>query len=476
VAVLPFVNTGGVAADDHFSDGLTDELAHALGRLSGLRVAGRTSSYAFKGKSVGAREIGRALGVDALVGGTVRRAGGRLRVTAQLVNTADGAVVWDSVYESRSRDVFAVQDEVTRAVVAAMTPALGDRSAASVPSATPGGRGTTDAEAYELYLKGRYYYLERGAANVARSIAYFRQAAARDPSFARAHAGLAIAYEVLSVYVADPTDSATALVAASAERAVALDSMLADAQLALAYAFKRQLRLRDAEARYRAALALEPSNVSAHQALGLMLLSLGRTDDALVEAGRAAQFDPLAKSASTAYTLALVFARRYPEAVAASQRTLLLDPTFSLAFWIRGVAQTFAGQPDSAVLTLERGMQVHPETPGNYSALVLAYAAAGRWADAERVRTQLRRPGGDPSGGAVAAFAELVFGDREPLVRLLSTAAGQRRWIDAEGALGCHPLLDPLWSDARFRAAMRRSSVEECKSARPWPFSLRTRS
>ncbi|HEX5386736.1 MAG TPA: serine/threonine-protein kinase, partial [Gemmatimonadales bacterium] len=126
VAVLPFVNTGGASADDYFSDGLTDELAHALAHLPGMQVAGRTSSYSFKGKSATAREIGRALGVDALVNGTVRRAGDRLRVTTQLVSTANGTVLWDSIYESPSRDVFAVQDEFTRAIVAALAPSLGD--------------------------------------------------------------------------------------------------------------------------------------------------------------------------------------------------------------------------------------------------------------------------------------------------------------------------------------------------------------
>ena len=476
VAVLPFLNTGGTASDDYFSDGMTDELAHALARVPGLRLAGRTSSYAFKGKAVAAQEIGRVLDVGALVVGTVRRAGDRLRVTAQLVSTADGKVLWDSVYESRSGDVFAVQDEVTRAVVAALTPALGGRRAEGATSAAPGGRGTADAEAYELYLRGRYYFLERGAANVARSFAHYRQAVARDPAFARAHAGLAIAYGVLPVYVADPADSATALVAASVARALALDSTLTDAQLALANALMREQRFREAEARFRRVLAVEPSNVSARQALGLLLLTVGRTDASLVELRHATQLDPLAKSVGTAYTLALVSARRFLEAEAAARRTFALDATFSLAFNVLGLAQTFGGDPDSAVRTLERGVQVHPETAANYAGLVLAYGAAGRWADAERVRAQLHRPGGDPSGGAMAALAELVFGDREPLVRLLSTATGRRRWMDVQGALGCHPLLDPLWGDTRFRAEMRRLSVQACPLARPWPLPTRPRS
>ena len=471
VAVLPFVNTGGTAADDYFSDGLTDELAHALARLPGLRLAGRSSSYTYKGKAAAAQEVGRALNVGALLGGTVRRSGDRLRVSAQLVSTADGKVLWASVFESRSGDVFSVQDELTRAIVAAVAPAISDGAAGT--SGAIAGRGTTDAEAYDLYLKGRYHWLERGPANVRLAIVYFRRAVARDPAFARAHAGLALAYGVLPVYVPDPTDSATALLEASARRAVALDTTLADAQIALGLALELRRRYGDAEARYRTALALEPSNVTAHHWLGWMLLSIGRTEEAVTELRRATVLDPLAKSAGAAAAAALIFARRFPEAEAASRRVLALDATFPLAIRSLGLAQAFGGQPDSAVRTLERGMLLHPDSPGQHSALLFAYAAAGRWADAERARTRLRRPGGDLSGGAEAAFAELVFGNREPLVRLLMTGSGQHSWSDALIGFGCNPLIDPLWADARFRAAMRGLTVEPCPLARPWPVPRR---
>ncbi|MEJ7809450.1 MAG: hypothetical protein WKG32_03450, partial [Gemmatimonadaceae bacterium] len=434
-----------------------------------------TSSYAFKGKAVAAQEIGRVLDVDALVGGTVRRAGERLRVTTQLVSTADGKVLWDSVYESRSSDVFAVQDEFTRAIAAALAPALGGRDASTPAGALPpdAARGTTDQEAYDLYLRGRYYWLNRNTASITRAVAYFRQAVARDPAFARAHAGLAMAYAILPAYLPDPTDSTTALLEASAHRALALDSKLADAQIALALALERRLKFRDAEARYRAALALEPTSVIGHHALGFLLLGVGRTDEALVELRQAAQLDPLAKSAGSAFAFALTVARRFPEAQAAARRTLTLDSTFSLGIGALGLAQAFGGQPDSAVRTLERGMRFHPDAPGQQLTLLFAHAAAGRWADAERIRAQLRRPGGDLAGGVDAAFAELVFGDREPLVRLLTTRVGQRRWSDTQGVFGCNPLLDPLWADTRFRAAMRRLTVEACPLARPWPLPPR---
>lgn len=473
VAVLPFVNTGGNPADDYFSDGMTDELAHALARLPGLSIAGRTSTYAFKGKSVSAQQIGRELEVRALVEGTVRRAGDRLRVTTQLVGTSDGKVLWDSVYESRSDDVFGVQDQFTSAVATTLASMLGTRRADTPVSDV--GRGTTDLEAYQLYLKGRYYWLARGAENVLRSIDYYQQAIARDPRFARAHAGLALSYNVLPVYVPDPNDSVPALLAASAAAAVALDSTLADAQIAAALAQEHggELRFRDAMTHYRRAIAIEPANVYAHHSFGLFLLGLGHNEESVRELARATQLDPLAKSAGTALAMALAFTRRGPEAIAESRRVLAIDSTFALAFQTLGLAQLINGQPDSAVRSLERARQLSPEMPVRDGWLLLAYVAAGRRGDAEHLRAQLHAPRGDRTGGVDVAFADYLFGEREPLLRLLTTGAGQRRWHE-QYLFGCSPLLDTLWSDARFLAAMRQLGVEPCRLTRTWPLPGRT--
>jgi serine/threonine-protein kinase len=484
VAVLPFANTSGDRQDDFFSDGLTDELAHALGTLPGLRLAGRTASYAFKGKAVAAQEVGRVLGVDAFVSATVRRSGGRLRVNPQLVSAADGKVLWDSVYESRSGDVFAVQDSLTRAVAAALAPALGTRRVGAAradrgaqPIAVDVGRGTADAEAYELYLKGRYYWHERRAENVARSIAYFQQAIGRDPTFARAYAALALAYVVLPVYVPDPSDSTTPLIKANARRAVMLDSTLADAQLATAFALERGSRFADAEAHYRAMLRIEPSNQGAHQAFSWLLTATGRTDEAIAEAREAVRLDPLAKSAATAMAEALIDARRFREAEDAARRVLSIDSTFPLALYSLGLAQAFGGQPDSAVRTLERGVRLYPTLISLRGRLIFAYAAAGRWADVERMRRELVQPGGDRSAGVLTAFAEFVLGERGPLMRLVATRAGQRRWFDTLRTTsvgpGCNPLADPLWADAGYRAAMRDLGVAPCPQARPWSLPAR---
>jgi tetratricopeptide (TPR) repeat protein len=334
-------------------------------------------------------------------------------------------------------------------------------------------RGTADNEAYELYLQGRYYWLLRGADNVRRSIDYYHRAVSRDPSFARAYAGLAMAYEVLPNAEPDPTDSLATLAMINARRAVALDSALGDAQLALALALDLRLRMREALVRYRKAIALDPGSATAHHLLGISLLNLGRTDEAIAELSRAAQLDPLASPPASALSTALLFARRYPEAMLAAHRTLTLDSTYAFAIWTLGVAQALDGERDSAVATLERGVRLRPDDSQLRSALVFAYAVAGQWADAERVRATLQRPGGDLYGGVDAALADMVFGNREPLLRLLTSAEGQRRYASAGGVLGCDPLLDPLRSDVRFVNAMRSLGVEDCGVAKQWPIQGR---
>ena len=466
LAVLPFENTGGAPGDEYFSDGMTDELAHALARLPKLRIAGRTSSYAFKGKQMPGPQIGRALGVQALVTGQIRRAGDRLRLSTQLVSTADGTIVWDSIFESRTGDVFAVQDELVRSIVAALAPALrGEANAMALAE-----RGTVDPAAYELYLKGNYHFLLRGPDNVRRAVAFFQQAIARDPNFARAHAGLALAYRLLPIYDPLPSDSILALMEASAKRAVALDSTLGAAQLAMASALDAQLRFRAAHDAYRNAVALDPASATAHLSYGFSLLTLGRHHEALPVLHRALQLDPAVKSAATGLPFGYLIARRFAEALDGARHAMALDSAFPLAIFIQGQAQIFSGQADSAVRTQERGVRLHPRDTRLLSNLLLAYAAAGRWADAERIRVRLHAaPDATLIDGTEAARADLVFGDREPLVRLLTSQRGLRRYVLAGGVLGCNPLLDPLWQDARFRAAMQRLTIQPCPLAGAWP-------
>jgi serine/threonine-protein kinase len=331
-------------------------------------------------------------------------------------------------------------------------------------------RGTADEEAYELYLKGHYYWTQRGGDNLMRAIGYFRRAIGRDPTFARAYAGLAMAYEVLPNFVAGPADSLLDDAEAAAKKAIALDSTLADAHLALGNVLEvHHLQFREAQAHYRAAAIAEPSNATAHHWWGASLLNLGRTDEAVAELARAKQDDPLLKSAVSLYADALVFDQHFAEAKATAREVLSIDSTFHYGLLTLGMAQAFGAEPDSAVVTLERATRFHPEDSRMWGALLFADALAGRWAEAARIRQRLHQPGADEFDGIQAAFADLVFGDREPLVRILTSDTGIKRYVTAGGVIGCNPFLHPLWSDARFRDKMRSLGVPACALARPWP-------
>ena len=222
IAVLPFANIGGNRQDEYFSDGMTEELARALSLMPNIQVASRTSSYAFKGKSVTAQDIGRTLHVGGVVEGTVRRAGNRLRVTAQLTNASTGLVMWTNGFERPASNVFEVQDELTKAIVAALTPKLSGDTAALVAAES---RGTADPLAYDLYLRGRFEWNKRTGKDIKEGIADFERAVARDPKFARAYAALASSYAVLPQYAADefPLEKSLAAVRSNVEKALAID-------------------------------------------------------------------------------------------------------------------------------------------------------------------------------------------------------------------------------------------------------------
>jgi tetratricopeptide (TPR) repeat protein len=254
------------------------------------------------------------------------------------------------------------------------------------------------------------------------------------------------------------------LIASSAERAAALDSTLADAQLALGIMLDLRLQFRDALARYRRGVALDPSSVTAHHWLAMSLLNLGETDAAIVELRHATQLDPLNTVAAAALSTALVWARRFPEAASQAHRVLALDSSFAFGSMMLAESQVYMGTPDSAIQVSREALRLHPSHPGVLRMLLLADAAAGRWGDAARIRDQLRA-----MGPRHAAFAAVIFGEPEHFIRLLSSTEGLHQYIGDGGILGCDPLLDPLQTDARFREAMRKLTVAACPMARPLP-------
>jgi eukaryotic-like serine/threonine-protein kinase len=468
VAVLPFVNTGGNPDDEYFSDGMTDELAHALAGLPDIRVAGRTSSYAYKGKAATVQEIGRALGVRGIIAGTVRRAGDRLRVTVQLSSAADGFQRWSHEYERGSADVFEVQDELTRAIVAELEPTLRG-TAAAVASER---RGTGNPEAYEHYIRGRYFWQRRGAVGLLKAIDEYRAAIARDSAFARAWAGIALVYVVLPAYHAVDADSLNQLGIAAARRALALDSTVADAHLALASALQNEVQLAAADAEFRRVVSLVPNDPTAYLWHSATLQAQGRVDDALEASRRASTLDPLSAVIITDQAAVLLAGRRYPEAFAAARRALELDSTFTWAHVILAQLHGVTGRPDSALAQLGLDPPRDPgglwRGPGWRGMAVWAYSLAGRRREVERMRSEIsRHPSQQSSYDAL--MAAMAVGDLEGAVAGLARGLARHELLGVEASPGCTPVLDPLRGLRSYRELMRRYGIRVCEGPRRDP-------
>jgi serine/threonine-protein kinase len=463
VAVLPFVNTGGDPEDEYFSDGMTDELAHTLAGLPDIRVAGRTSSYAYKGKAATVQEIGRALGVRGVIAGTVRRAGDRLRVTVQLSSAEDGFQRWSHEYERQSSDVFALQDELTRAIVSELEPTLRG-TAATVASDR---RGTANPVAYEHYLRGRYFFARRGTQALLTAIDEYRAAVARDSAFARAWAGMAMIYVVLPSYEAVNVDSVNALATTAARRALALDSTVADAHLALATVLANEIQLDSADAELQRVLALAPNDPTTQLWHSAILQGQGRVEEALAATRRAVELDPLSAVIRTDLAVVLLSSRRYPEAFAAARRALELDSTFTytraVLAWLHGVT----GRPDSALAQL--GLE--PRAPagstwrgsGWRGMAAWAYGIAGRRADVLRMRAEIAsQPGGGDSYDR--AMVAMALGDLEESVKELGRSLERHDLLGREQNPGCTPLLDPVRGLRSYGELMRRYGIRVCEA------------
>ncbi len=347
VAVLPFADDRADSTETYFGEGIADELMTALGNVPGLRVASRTSSIALgRRHDLDIREIARQLGVSAVVEGTVRRAGGQLRVTAQLTNASDGLTLWSQVYERENKDVFAVQDDITQAIVAALRPELagGGRTLAQRNASGP---GTSDPEAYDLYLRG-LYLLERRGAGVGRAAEYFDRAIQKDSGFARAYAGLASALGFFPYFMGVPPRRVEARVRAAAERSLQLDPTLAEPRVALAMAHWLAYRWKEAEAEFKAAITADSTSAVAHTQYGRYLLSIGQVRFALEEFRTARRLDPLAATSSAYLAHSLAYTGDYAAALEEGKRARELDP----GLWNNRTMVVFdlidAGQRDQA--------------------------------------------------------------------------------------------------------------------------------
>ena len=291
VAVLPFTNLSGDPSRDYFSDGMSEELLNLLARIPGLKVASRTSSFAYKGRNVDIREVGRELGVETVLEGSVRQAGAQVRITAQLIDAETGFHLWSATYDRKLEDIFQVQDEIAAAIVDKLRIELAPQEQAlAMRDKAP----TQNVEAYELYLQGRAIWKRRGEENLLRAIDLYQKALGLDPGFARAHAALASAYVVLPGYTKEEGDEEKIrpLAVASARQALSIDPNIGEAHAVLAQINAQRGNLLDAESGFFFAISLEPNEPTPHQWYSLLLAQVGRIGAALEQARRAHDLDP----------------------------------------------------------------------------------------------------------------------------------------------------------------------------------------
>jgi serine/threonine-protein kinase len=327
-------------------------------------------------------------------------------------------------------------------------------------------RGTDDPEAYDLYLQGRYYWARRGVANLNRAVDFFSRATAKDPNFARAHAGLALAYVVMPAFdVNAQTDSMMRLARASAERALALEPTNADAHLAMANVHTRHLRLADARTHFNAALADSPLDPTAHAWYADHLKYMGQIDSALVEKRRAVELEPLSALLTNQLAQTLFEAHHLREALTVAHRIAELDSTFTRGYHTLARIQILRGAPDSAIAALETAERLGPRLGGERGLRTLAYAVAGRWDEARRLReeifadSQLRRSYWDRS------LAALAFGDR---AAALDAVEQNIAALDLRNNPGCDPFHETLLGEPRLVRLLRKHGIRECAPRARW--------
>lgn len=390
LAVLPFLNASGRAEDEYFSDGLTQEVMDRLCRVDGLRVVSRTSAFSLKGKNLDANEIGRMLGVESFVEGSVRREGDRLRISAHLVNARDGYQLWAETYDRHLEDAFAVQEEIALAIADTLTgQLLGERRA--VAPAEP----VVNPLAYDHYLKGRFNWHRRTQESLRSAAEHFEQAVELAPKYAPAWAGLADAYAVLGFYDFLPPSDAFPKAQDAARRALELDPQNASAEATMGYAaLYYDWNIPKAETRFRRAIALDPNNTKAHQWYGNLLTAAGRFDEAEHEMRRAQQLEPLSVIASAALGWALYHAGRFEDALDQYRITLALDPNFELAYLWSGWALEALGRYDEALSTLEDAAKRSGGSGISLASLARLHALRGERAKAELILTQLKNSKG----------------------------------------------------------------------------------
>jgi TolB-like protein/class 3 adenylate cyclase/Flp pilus assembly protein TadD len=453
VAVLPFVNMSSDKENEYFSDGITEDLITTLSKVSGLHVAARTSSFAFKGKNEDIQRIGEQLHVGAVLEGSVAKSGNQVRITAQLINVENGYHLWSDSYDRELQDIFAIRSQVAQTVAKALQVTLGAGERQKLEQ-----KPTEDVEAYQLYLKGRH--AASTFADWGNAMRYLQQAIALDPNYALAYLGLAYYYGNIVDY---PMSGSEALPREreAANRALELDPSLAEAHADLAgvhwwydrdhAAVRRELQT---------ALSMQPDLASTHALNGWYLVGIGQIDEGLAASRRAVELDPLASDTNAFLGMNLHLARRYDEAIKRLRTTISTNPDYWYAHMCLGRAYTRTGKFAEGIAELHTAQQLEKSgSPEIESALGRAYADSGDRTEATKVLERLRQRQKDEFVSAsFLANVHIGLGQVDDAFAALAQAETEHSYY--VGFWKVDPDLDPLRSDPRFTALLKKVGLE----------------
>jgi TolB-like protein/DNA-binding winged helix-turn-helix (wHTH) protein/Tfp pilus assembly protein PilF len=456
IAVLPLENLSGDASQNYFADGMTDELITGLAQISALRVISRTSVMVYKGAHKPLPQIARELNVDAVVEGTVLRSGDQVRITAQLIEAATDRHLWSQSYEGELRDTLALQNRVASAIADQIRISLTPQEQAALKDAK-----VVNPEAYESYLKGRYFWNKRTADSLKAALAYFKQAIEEDPKYAQAHSGLADTYALLGDWqygVMTPKE-AFPKAKAAAIKALELDSTLGEAHNSLAFVldgFDWDLDAGGKE--FQRAIELSPGYATAHHWYAWHLSLLGRFDEAIVEMRKAESLDPLSLIINADLAELLSLAHSYDESIRQSRKTIEMDPNFALAH--NQLAQAYLQKQmyEEAVAELRKAVTLSGDSSTCIANLARAYIASGKRSEGVKLLGDLKkRSNPSYSNAAEIAMIYASLGDADQAMTWLEKGFNERF---NPGVL-LRPGFDPLRSDPRFQNLLHRIGLPQ---------------
>jgi TolB-like protein/Tfp pilus assembly protein PilF len=450
LAVLPLENLSGDREQEYFADGMTAELITELGKISSLRVISRTSVMRYKSVRKPLAQIARELGVDAVVEGEVLRSHDRVRVTAQLIDIAEDRHIWAESYDRDLRDVVALQGDVAQSIANAIRARVTPAEFARI---TPNRR--VDSEAYEAYLKGRFFFEKRTSEGIYKGLEYFQQAIRKDPRYAEAYAGLAMTYQNLGSYEMLPAKETYPKAREAADKALQLNGALSEAYTARGLVSSMyEWDWNAAEQDFQSAFLVNSNDATAHHWYAEHLVNIGHADRAIAELERARGLDPLSLPINATLGRAYRDARRYQESIDQCKKTLDLDPDFAMAHWCLGVSYVAEKRYAEAITEMQRANDVG-ESPIYTYGVGYAYAAAGNKVKARAVIDALKQRADQTY--MPAYFIAAIYGaldEKDQAFAWLQRAYDER---DPQITyLLLDPFVDPLRSDPRFNALVRK--------------------